>query len=605
MSIRKSVSLALAVWIAVTLMLTAIGLSPAGASPVQLFTDPDATPPAQPVKLIFIHHSTGENWLTDGYGNLGSTLGDNNYFVSDTNYGWGPDSIGDRTDIPNWTEWFRSASTPTYMSALYTENGKHSTYTRTLANPGGENEIIMFKSCFPNSELEGNPDDPPSASGWLTVGHAKYVYNQLLVYFGAHPEKLFVVITAPPVQSHTYAANARAFNQWLMNDWLTENGYTLSNVAVFDFYNVLTGLNHHHRYFGGAIEHVFTPGANTLYYPTSSGDNHPNVTGSRKATNEFVPLLNIFYHRWYNSLWPRVTSIVRSDPNMTNAASVNFTVTFSETVIETGVDATDFTLVTDGLTGTSITAVTGSGTTYTVTADTGTGSGIMRLDVVDDDTILDADSNPLGGTGSGNGNFTNGQTYIVRPLTLTFSSAGTRDGWILESTETSKIGSTKNSTASTLRLGDDAGKKQYRSILSFATGSGLPDDAVITAVTLKIRKQGVIGGGNPVTTFQGFMTDIKKGYFGTSALQTADFQTAASKTYGPFKPTLSSNWYSIDLTGGKSFINKLSTGAGLTQIRLRFKLDDNNNTAANYLKLYSGNAGSSYRPQLIVAYYDP
>ena len=41
--------------------------------------------PEQPVKLIFIHHSTGENWLTDGYGNLGSTLGENNYFVSDTN----------------------------------------------------------------------------------------------------------------------------------------------------------------------------------------------------------------------------------------------------------------------------------------------------------------------------------------------------------------------------------------------------------------------------------------------------------------------------------------------------------------------------------------
>jgi hypothetical protein len=32
-------------------------------------------PPERPVKLIFIHHSTGENWLKDGYGNLGRTLG--------------------------------------------------------------------------------------------------------------------------------------------------------------------------------------------------------------------------------------------------------------------------------------------------------------------------------------------------------------------------------------------------------------------------------------------------------------------------------------------------------------------------------------------------
>ena len=75
--------------------------------------------PESVVKLIFIHHSTGENWLTDGYGDLGRTLGQNNYFVSDTNYGWGPDSIGDRTDIPNWMEWFRSGDTPVYMDALF------------------------------------------------------------------------------------------------------------------------------------------------------------------------------------------------------------------------------------------------------------------------------------------------------------------------------------------------------------------------------------------------------------------------------------------------------------------------------------------------------
>ncbi|MBI5965581.1 MAG: S-layer homology domain-containing protein [Chloroflexi bacterium] len=256
----------------------------------------DPSPPAQPVKLIFIHHSTGENWLADGYGGLGQALSDNNYFVSDTNYGWGPNAIGDRTDIPNWSEWFSSASTPAYMDALYNESGQHSSYTRSLSDPGGENQIIMFKSCFPNSALEGNPSDPPSADGWLTVGHAKYVYNEILQYFGAHPEKLFVVITAPPLQDGTYAANARAFNQWLMNNWLAENNYTRTNVVVFDFYNVLTGPNNHHRYYNGAIEHVFTPGMNTLYYP--SGDDHPSVLGSQKATSEFVTLLNIFYHQW-------------------------------------------------------------------------------------------------------------------------------------------------------------------------------------------------------------------------------------------------------------------------------------------------------------------
>lgn len=255
-------------------------------------------PPDHVVRLIFIHHSTGENWLRDDYGGLGQALANNNYFVSDTNYGWGPNSIGDRTDIPDWLEWFNSADTPAYLEALYNESGQNSSYTRLPDNPGGENQIILFKSCFPNSALEGSPDDPISADGWLTIGHAKYVYNEILQYFGAHPEKLFVVITAPPLQDRAYAENARAFNQWLMNDWLSENNYTLPNVAVFDFYNVLTGPDNHHRFVDGQIEHVFESGRNTSYYPSSRDDDHPSERGSRKATEEFVPMLNIFYHRW-------------------------------------------------------------------------------------------------------------------------------------------------------------------------------------------------------------------------------------------------------------------------------------------------------------------
>lgn len=184
-----------------------------------------------------------------------------------------------------------------FAGGEYAESGIHSPYTRTLADPGGENEIIMFKPCFPNSALEGNPSDPPP-DGWLTVGHAKYVYNQLLLYFQAHPNKLFVVVTAPPLIDGTYAANARAFNQWLMSDWLSQNNYALQNVAIFDFYNVLTGPDNHHRYHNNEIQHIFTPGMDTEYYPT--GDDHPSQTGNLKTTSEFIPLLNIFYHRWKN-----------------------------------------------------------------------------------------------------------------------------------------------------------------------------------------------------------------------------------------------------------------------------------------------------------------
>jgi predicted outer membrane repeat protein len=109
---------------------------------------------------------------------------------------------------------------------------------------------------------------------------------------------------------------------------------------------------------------------------------------------------------------PVVNSITRLNPSPTNLASVGFTVTFSESV--TGVDVSDFVLTTAGISGASVTGVSGLGSVYTVTVDTGSGTGTLRLDVTDDDSIVDMAGNPLGGTGTGNGNFTSGETYDVR-----------------------------------------------------------------------------------------------------------------------------------------------------------------------------------------------
>jgi basic membrane lipoprotein Med (substrate-binding protein (PBP1-ABC) superfamily) len=203
------------------------------------------------------------------------------------------------------------------------------------------------------------------------------------------------------------------------------------------------------------------------------------------------------------------------------------------------------------------------------------------------------------------GGITDYQWYLPLIVTKKLTSAGAVDGWTLESSETSNKGSTMNNTATTFYLGDNAQKKQYRSVLSFST-KGLPDNAVITKVTLKVKKQGILGGGNPVNIFQGFMVDVRKGFFGSAAgLQVSDFQANANKSYGPFKPALSNGWYTLNLTPAKAYINKLATGSGVTQVRLRFKLDDNNNAVANDLSLYSGNAPIASRPQLIIEYYIP
>lgn len=275
--------------------------------------------PSSPVKLIFIHHSTGEAWLADGYGNLGITLKDHKYFVSDTNYGWGPNGIGNNTDFGHWWDWFRGSSSSTYLTALFAESGQHCSYDRLATDPGGANRIVMFKSCFPNSSLQGSLSDPipPIASNPLksqayyssdhTVSNAKGIYLDLMNTFAQHPETLFIVVAEPPLQDGTYAANARAFTNWLSKDWMA--CYPYHNAFVFDYFTVLTtnggdsntndlgwASGNHHRYRDSAIELITNQGGNTLAYPT--GDDHPSAAGDQKATGEFQPLLNIAYHCW-------------------------------------------------------------------------------------------------------------------------------------------------------------------------------------------------------------------------------------------------------------------------------------------------------------------
>jgi hypothetical protein len=282
----------------------------------------DVQPPDHTVKLIFIHHSVGENWLADDNGGLGKSLGENNYFVSDTYYGWGPEGIGDRTDIPDWIEWFAGPVSGTYLQALYAENkddaAGYDYYNRPMGDPGGENEIVFFKSCFPNSNLGGNPDDPAGDGPDMTVAGAKYVYNQILEYFGQHPEKLFIAITPPPELSPEYAPQADAFSRWMATEWL--QGYQGTNVGVFDLHAVLSSPDNHHTAHDAGIEYV-TGHGNTLSYPTE--DPHPSAAGNKKATKEFVPLLNYYYHQWKEAQGtPAVTGEEQVEPDITREVTV-------------------------------------------------------------------------------------------------------------------------------------------------------------------------------------------------------------------------------------------------------------------------------------------
>ena len=159
-----------------------------------------------------------------------------------------------------------------------------------------------------------------------------------------------------------------------------------------------------------------------------------------------------------------------------------------------------------------------------------------------------------------------------------------------------------NSAATTFLLGDDAENRQYRTILHFDT-SALPNTAVVTSMTLKIKQQGA-SGANPFASLGSLYVDMRAPMFGSSvALELADFNFTAKKIKaGVFNANPVSGWYSARFNNGGN-LNVSRTGA--TQLRLYFSVDDNNNNIADLIRFYSGNAAAGDRPKLLIQYFVP
>jgi hypothetical protein len=302
----------------------------------------DPNPPSQTTRLLFIHHSVGENWLNPEQGGLLAALNQNHYYVFDTNYDWGPvdqdvndgSNVGTHTDIGHWYNWFLGPHRDTYMNAVYHNSLLTDWMTNDAAmqDPGGENNIILFKTCFTNGQIfSGSVLDAPLPKGTqnplygtgididasaYTVSNIKGLYRDLLDYFSTRKDKLFILITSPPSVSGVNDDGMRLLrgvNNWLYQYWLAN--YPYRNVAVFDFGAVLTSnggnvntndvgatSGSHHRYRNGAVEHMLGTSPFLAYgqfdASTNDWDNHPTAAGSQKGTAEFLPILNIAYNQW-------------------------------------------------------------------------------------------------------------------------------------------------------------------------------------------------------------------------------------------------------------------------------------------------------------------
>lgn len=264
-----------------------------------------ASRPQKPLRLLFVHHSSGGQLFADkgdekerancilethpNGGGLRKRLTDFGYEVHEASYG---SEVGEKTDLFDWKPKFSQK-----MDKVLTvdENDR-------FLPPGKKHDVVMFKSCYPNSRFEGRGEGEGTAAGpELTVANAKATLRALLDDFKKHPETLYVYVTAPPnappgserafkvvlkkLTGKPTAADvarergqlAREFNEWVVSKdgWLKD--YPLKNVVAFDYYDVLTGNGR----------------SDLTLYPTGDGtDEHPSSEGNTKAAEVFPELLN-------------------------------------------------------------------------------------------------------------------------------------------------------------------------------------------------------------------------------------------------------------------------------------------------------------------------
>jgi len=220
-------------------------------------------------KLFFLHHSVGEGLVTTGnmraivisYNNINGT----NYAFWDHGYNSdglrNPDGHFTGTSFPVPDD----NTDPDGLYYLFTSSNADAVSAR---NQMLEYDVISFKSCYTVSNI---PDDN-------TLNQYKNWYLEMRNFFDQHPEKIFVVMSPPPLHrlntNSIAAANARNFANWLKSsDYI--GGRT--NVVCFDLFNYLAGYDNMLNY---AYERTH-----------EDADSHPNTLGYQTVGPIFAQFL--------------------------------------------------------------------------------------------------------------------------------------------------------------------------------------------------------------------------------------------------------------------------------------------------------------------------
>jgi len=220
--------------------------------------------------VIFLHHSTGGALIAGGnvrplLTELGYQFWDHGYnheglvhpdgTVAGASYRIPGGRGGGNTDVDGLAKLFSQPVTDPPSNA----------FSRLL-----QHEVIVFKSCFPNSAIKSD-EMQEQFQTW---------YLQMRDVMDQHPDHIFILVTSPPL--HPLATNAgEAMRARAIANWLKSDAYLAgrANVFVFDFFDLLAD-----------------PSANTLRaeYQLSPDepDSHPNHLANEGIGPLFVEFID-------------------------------------------------------------------------------------------------------------------------------------------------------------------------------------------------------------------------------------------------------------------------------------------------------------------------
>lgn len=209
--------------------------------------------------IVFLHHSVGEGMIAQGslrqqFTEAGYAFYDHDYNdIGLTNVDGQPAGYsyrvpGDNTDIDGLVTIFQQ---PVYPLPSNTLSGLF------------QHEVILVKSCFTNNHISSDDQLAQDQSEYLEI--RKVMQD--------HPEKLFIILTSPPLNpaetNFAEAGQAKKLADWLVSDQFKGDA---ANITVFDLFNAL------------AEKDPASPEANQLREDYRNGnDSHPN-----QVANEIV-----------------------------------------------------------------------------------------------------------------------------------------------------------------------------------------------------------------------------------------------------------------------------------------------------------------------------